>query len=322
MTLLREIIATELETCKLQDRHFKLNFPSKNDKRLVEHSPLADITNTQECDIQHQSTKSCQSKITKSNQNLQDTDTDSDFENDSRKYGKVRINHAPALQEIDSENKPGPLEWDHLDPSLKALLPSETGLTYVITELNHLPAENFPGAPEYSYEATVRINLTNKEAAQSWIQKMMQHSKCTYRHSKGRAPGLKRVLYKAEMHCQHQRKKLTPKQQQKASVAKSKNSKKVLTHEIRMKKTDCPSNLTMTVLVPTKKDRLASDKTSYLLTHPTVLKVTFNHNHPLTSAQLYPFVLFLKKSRSYFLNYFVRVIQQHQLITGMRQSFT
>ena len=120
----------------------------------------------------------------------------------------------------------------------------------MITELNQLPADDFPGAPEHLYEATLRINLTEKEAAQSWMQKMMQHSKCTYRHSKGRAPGLKRVLYKAEMHCQHQRIKLTPKQQQKASVAKSKSSKKVLTHEIRMKKTDCPSKLTITVLVP------------------------------------------------------------------------
>lgn len=54
------------------------------------------------------------------------------------------------LEEMDNENKQ--IEWDHLDPSLKALLPSEKGLTYVITELNHLPAEDFPGAPEYSYE--------------------------------------------------------------------------------------------------------------------------------------------------------------------------
>ena len=48
------------------------------------------------------------------------------------------------LEITNSENKPGPLERDHLDPSLKALLPSE-GLTYVTTELNHLPTEDFPG---------------------------------------------------------------------------------------------------------------------------------------------------------------------------------
>ena len=52
-------------------------------------------------------------------------------------------------------DKNKPVEWDYLDPALQALLPSEKGLTYVITEFNQLPAEEFPGAPEYSYEATV-----------------------------------------------------------------------------------------------------------------------------------------------------------------------
>ena len=104
--------------------------------------------------------------------------------------------------------KTEPVEWNDLHPSLKELLPSEKGVTYVITELNQLPTEEFAGAPKYSYKTTVRINLTDKEAVQSWMQKMMQHSKCTYRHTKGRTPGLKRVVYKAEMHCQHQRKAL------------------------------------------------------------------------------------------------------------------
>ena len=88
MPILREIIATKLETCKLHDRHFKLIFQSKNDKSLVEHSPLADITNTQKCDP---SSSSYQSKI---NQNLQDTDTDSDFETDlqiKNKCGKLHL---------------------------------------------------------------------------------------------------------------------------------------------------------------------------------------------------------------------------------------
>ena len=114
--------------------------------------------------------------------------SDSDFETNSllkKKSRKVNItknNHAPALyennsimdrsvdkpdpkclEEVDSENKR--VEWDNLDASLKALLPSEKGLTYVITELNQLPADDFPGAPEHSYEATVQINLTEKEAA-------------------------------------------------------------------------------------------------------------------------------------------------------------
>ena len=69
MPIFREIIASELETCQLQHRNFKLSFPSKNIKRL-----LADITNTDKGGVQQQSSKSCQSKITTSNQNRQVTD--------------------------------------------------------------------------------------------------------------------------------------------------------------------------------------------------------------------------------------------------------
>ncbi len=117
----------------------------------------------------------------------------------------------------------------------------------------------------------------------------MQHSKCTYRHSKGRAPGLKRVLYKCEMHCQHQLKPLTARQKQKAALARSKNSRKALLHNVRKKKTGCPSNLKLTVLIPGKKNQLAAAKTPHLITHPTVLQITYNHNHPVESAHALAF---------------------------------
>lgn len=55
---------------------------------------------------------------------------------------------------------------------------------------------------------------------------MMDHSHCTYRLTKGRSAGTKRVLHKAEMHCQHQAKALTPKQMKKAALARPKSSKK------------------------------------------------------------------------------------------------
>ena len=84
---------------------------------------------------------------------------------------------------------------------------------------------------------------------------MMKHSKCTYRHSKGRSPGLKRVLYKVEMHCQHQKKKLSPRQREQATAAKAKNGEKSLMHELRRKKTGCPSTLKLTVTVPTKNNQ-------------------------------------------------------------------
>ena len=117
---------------------------------------------------------------------------------------------------------------------------------------------------------------------------MMKHSKCTYHHTRGRAPGLKRVLYKAEMHCQHKEKSLTLKQKQKAAEMKSKQSKKPLVQNIRRKKTGRPSTLKLTVTVPTRKLTYASAR-PYLVTHPTILQVSFTHNHPLESAHVLAF---------------------------------
>ena len=69
---------------------------------------------------------------------------------------------------------------------------------------------------------------------------MMQHSKSTYRHTRGRAGGLKRVLYKVDMHCQHQKKQMTPKQQHKASLAYAKPIRKTFLHDIRNKNVTAP----------------------------------------------------------------------------------
>ena len=100
-------------------------------------------------------------------------------------------------QDLQSE----PTAWVNLSKPLQELLPNESGITYMVTEMETLPTERFLGAPANAYKATSRINITRPEKAQEWLQNMMKHSKCTYRHTRGRAPGLKRVLYKAEMHC-------------------------------------------------------------------------------------------------------------------------
>ena len=121
-----------------------------------------------------------------------------------------------------------PTAWVNLSKPLQELLPNESGITHVVTEMETLPTEKFLGAPANAYKATIRINITRPEKAQEWLQNMMKHSKCTYRHTRGRAPGLKRVLYKVEMHCQHKEKSLTLKQKQKAAEMKSKQSKKPL----------------------------------------------------------------------------------------------
>ena len=125
----------------------------------------------------------------------------------------------------------------------------------MVTDFSILPEEAFSGAPEYAYDSTIRVNISNVDRAKEWLQSLMKHSKCTYRHSKGRKPGLKRVLYKVEMHCQHKRKPLTPLQLQQKANARVKSSRKVLMHDLRQKKTECPSCLKFTVVIPTKKDQ-------------------------------------------------------------------
>lgn len=75
---------------------------------------------------------------------------------------------------------------------------------------------------------------------------------------------MKRVLYKTEQKTR----------------ARKKNTKKVLMHDLRDKKTECPSGLKFTVSVPTKKDRVSLNY-PYLVSHPAVLQITYNHNHPI-----------------------------------------
>ena len=70
----------------------------------------------------------------------------------------------------------------------------------------------------------------------------MNHSKCTCRYTKGRRPGLKRVLFKAEMHCQHQKKKLISKQKWVGALARCQNARKSLVHNVRNKKTKIDIN--------------------------------------------------------------------------------
>ena len=62
---------------------------------------------------------------------------------------------------------------------------------YVVTSYTELSSSSFCGVPRYAFKAVVRINISSKEEAQSWLQQMMHHSKCTYQHTKGRTPGLK-----------------------------------------------------------------------------------------------------------------------------------
>ena len=92
------------------------------------------------------------------------------------------------------------------------------------------------------------------------------------------------------MHCQHAKKKLTPKQAAQANLAKGKNAKTSLMHDVRQKKTGCLSSLKLTVTRPTKKNQHGSSQQNLnCVSHPTVLTLLFNHNHPIDSAHALSF---------------------------------
>ncbi len=222
------------------------------------------------------------------------SESDVDFEqhmSDSKNKGNSKKARLPLkdLSNIDSFGSSNPKNWEDVNVSLRSLLPNEDGITYVVTTFDVLSREKFSGAPANAFKTIVRINLNTADDAKKWLESMMKHSNCTYRHSKGRVAGLKRVCYKVEMHCQHKKKPLTPYQKQQKAKARVKNPRKVLVHDLRQKKTECPSVLKLTVSIPTKKYQLASLDYPYLVSHPAILDATFNHNHPIQSAHALSF---------------------------------
>ena len=178
------------------------------------------------------------------------------------------------------------LSWK--DVPLQTVLHNDSKYTYVI-DFQSKMSEKFERVLINCFEAVIRINLTSEEEAKQWIQDMMAHSLTTYQITRTTTPGLKRVQYKIEMHCQHYRKPLTSKQKQGGANVKSKKSKCPITYLNRDKKTQCSSKLSLVVQIPTKKQQRLSEKYPYLLTHTGLLKFNFIHNHPLTSAHTLSF---------------------------------
>ena len=270
MAQLRDVVATELENEQIQQNHFLvLHEGGQHDTSNINKSPKRSHT--------------------------QILSSDSDFEDihqpatKRKKHKQLRTPLADITQNSSDTDNMALLKWKDLNVCMRYILPDVEGITYLVSELTTLPQEEFSGAPAHAFESTIRMNLTTAEAATKWLDSLMKQSMCTYRHSKGRSPGLKRVLYKVEMHCQHQKKQLTARQKQHAAYARANNGRKALMHDVRKKKTGCPSTLKLTVMVPTKKGRLASTRSPYLVSHRTVLKIVFNHNHPIDSAHALSF---------------------------------
>ena len=74
-----------------------------------------------------------------------------------------------------------------------------------------------------------------------------------------------------------------------SALARVRKAKAPLLSQIRNKKTDCPSHFTLVLQIPTQKQHRAAGSEPYLLTHCGVLKLDFNHNHPIHAAHTLSF---------------------------------
>ena len=220
-----------------------------------------------------------------------EVDSDSDF--DMKPHLNTKQVSIPHLGESDDENYltcpgsaiPAPKKWDELDCTLQSVVPPD--YSYLVEEYQELPKATYSGAPKACFQAQFCVNLQNEEEVQQWLTAFQSHNKCTYRVTRTYKPSLKRVKYKVDMHCQHFQKKLTEKQV--AQASRSKRKALSLISNTRKKKTQCPSKLLITVKIPSKTQLKKYPQVSERAQHPAVIKLIFDHNHPLESAHALSF---------------------------------
>ena len=136
-----------------------------------------------------------------------------------------------------------------------------------------------------AFVSRVLFNVLNECAATEWLKAFENHTKTTYRVTRGSKFKGKRILYKTERHCQHKRK-----ESKKPSKCTDKECLK-----LRDKKTNCPSHLTL---------KLYSTKSSAVETHPCELILHWDHNHTINSAKALSFRPISEDTKEKFENYF------------------
>ena len=94
----------------------------------------------------------------------------------------------------------------------------------------------------------------------------------------------------------------------------------VLMHNLREKKTECPSAFKFS-LSSYKKDKRLSSSLPYLVSHPAVFQIQFNHNHPIQSAHTLSFRPISPERKEAFFKLFRKGHSASQLITGTRQDY-
>ena len=58
---------------------------------------------------------------------------------------------------------------------------------------------------------------------------------------------------------------------------------------LRNKKTGCPSTLILTVTIPSSRAKAMLHSGTLKISHPTIIQIFFNHNHPIDSAHALSF---------------------------------
>ena len=152
--------------------------------------------------------------------------------------------------------------------------------TFVIQSHKNHDVQSFQGAPKLAFSGLIHIIPGSEQANQTWLEKMMQASLCTYR---GLKPKRKHVLRKATMHCQHFRKPLISMQATQSKTVGSKWQMKPMKILDRQKKT-ASFNTQAYAPSATYKQKQAATKHPSLLTHSAVLQLQFFHNHPINAA--------------------------------------
>ena len=76
------------------------------------------------------------------------------------------------------------------------VLPNSSQFTYVIKSFKQMPCEKFSGAPKYAFELQGHINISTADQAKEWLSQMFLHSKCTYRHTRGKRASARRCFTK------------------------------------------------------------------------------------------------------------------------------
>ena len=139
--------------------------------------------------------------------------------------------------------------WNELPSSLQCVMPPGEDYSYVVETYDKVDGGT---SDSPNFFCIVRINLVTEEDAKVWIEKMSEHSMCTYCTTKTVTPCKKRVQCKFVKHCQHFAKKLSPKQAEKSALSTIKKDKTPLTSQIRSKKTNCHSSFTLVIQIPSK----------------------------------------------------------------------